>query len=43
MNDTADTKGIPKWIWMPEHPDDSEPDDSREYDDEEAFDGAIGT
>lgn len=22
--------------------DDSEPDDSREYDDEEAFDGAVG-
>lgn len=39
-----DTNGIEPigFLPLPEPFDDSEPDDSREYDDEEAFDGAVG-
>ncbi len=37
-----DTAGVPEEIEEELSFDDSEPDDSREYDDAEAFDGAVG-
>lgn len=40
----TNAEAVPEYIpvELSEFIDDSEPDDSREYDDEEAFDGAVG-